>query len=81
LQREIFSGMVGGMKTASEIIDYLGRDRIKTAVGVHDDAVRKAKSAGTLPASWYHALEVLAGHALPRDAFNFKGDQHDRPSP
>jgi hypothetical protein len=61
------------MKTAPEIIDFIGQDRIMAALGVKDDAVRKAKASGVLPASWYHTLEVLAGRPLERQAFSFKG--------
>lgn len=61
------------METASEIIEFIGQDRIMAALSVKDDAVRKAKTAGVLPASWFHTLENLAGRPLPRKAFNFKG--------
>ncbi len=61
------------MKTAADIIDYIGHESIKAALSVQDDAVRKAKASGKLPASWYDACERLAGRPLPRDAFNFKG--------
>lgn len=61
------------MKTASDIIEFIGADRIKGALSVKDDAVRKALKAGVLPASWFHTLENLAGRPLPREAFNFKG--------
>ncbi len=70
---DFFSGIVSSMKTAPEIIDFIGQDRITAALSVKDDAVRKARSAGVLPASWYHTLEQLAGRPLPRDAFSFKG--------
>lgn len=43
------------------------------ALNVQADAVRKAKSAGILPASWYDAMERLAGRPLPRNVFSFKG--------
>ena len=61
------------MFTASEIIDYIGHDAIRDALAVKDDAVRKAKAAGKMPASWYDTCERLAGRPLPREAFNFKG--------
>ena len=60
------------MNTAPEIIDYVGRDRIMAALGVKEDAVRKARSAGIFPASWYHTMETLAGRPLPRSVFSFK---------
>lgn len=65
--------MVMVMKTASEIIDYLGgRDAVAAVVGVQNDAVRIAESKGYLPAPWYHLLENMAGRPLPRECFTFK---------
>ena len=61
------------MNTASEIIDFVGAERIKEALSVKDDAVRKARTAGIMPASWYDAVERLAGRPLPRSLFTFKG--------
>ena len=61
------------MKTASDIIDFVGPDRAMAALGVQRDAIRKARASGELPASWYDAMEKLAGRPLPREAFSFKG--------
>lgn len=65
--------MVPGMKTPSDIIDLIGADRVKAAVGVEDRRIRQARLDDTLPASWYDALERLAGRDLPRSLFSFKG--------
>ncbi len=62
-----------GMKTASEIIDFVGQDAVMAELKVQADAVRKAKASGVLPASWYDAMERLAGRPLPRSVFSFKG--------
>ena len=62
------------MKTAAEIIEYIGQAKIEAALGVKADAVRKARASGILPASWYDTLERLAGMSLPRDVFSFKGE-------
>lgn len=67
------SGHGRRMKTASAIIDFVTQAAACEAIGVQPDAVRKAVSAGKLPASWYHTLERLAGRPLPRDVFTFKG--------
>jgi hypothetical protein len=61
------------MKTASEIIDYVGGDSaVADAIGVGQDAVRKARKSGTLPSAWLDALEGLARRPLPREAFSFR---------
>ena len=75
LRGDFFSGNVFSMKTAPEIIDYVGQDAIMAELGVQADAVRKARAAGVLPASWYDAMERLAGRPLPRSVFTFKGAQ------
>lgn len=61
------------MKTAHDIIEYAGRDRLMAAVNVKEGAVRMALKEGKLPASWYHALEQLCGRPLDRSLFTFKG--------
>lgn len=73
LRDDFFSGIVGGMKTAPEIIDYIGQDALMAALNVQADAVRKARKSGVLPAAWYDAMERLAGRPLPRSLFSFKG--------
>ena len=61
------------MKTASEIIDYVGGDgAVAAAIGVGTDAVRKARKAERLPAAWLDTLEGLARRPLPREAFSFR---------
>jgi len=61
------------MKTASDIIEAAGRDRIKAEFGVKDRVLQIYASTGILPASWFYALERLTGEELPRDVFSFKG--------
>jgi hypothetical protein len=61
------------MKTASEIIDYLGRDDVAASLGIKPHAVAVRAAEGKLPAAWYHKLEQMAGRPLPRDCFSFKG--------
>ena len=68
-----FPGMVQGMKTAAEIIDFISQDAVCAELQITPDAVRKAVVKGELPSSWYNALERLAGRPLPRDVFSFKG--------
>jgi hypothetical protein len=64
---------VDGMKTASDIIAYLGgREAVADLVGVKLNAVRMAETAGKLPAAWFMAIEQAARQPLPRDAFTFK---------
>ncbi len=73
LARYFFLRHCIAMNTASDIIEFIGPSAIKNALGVQDDAVRKAKAVGKLPASWYDTCERLAGRPLPRSAFTFKG--------
>ena len=61
------------MENAQQIIDALGVKAIAKTVDVTDDAVRQARRGNKLPAAWFHALELMAGHSLPRSAFSFKG--------
>ena len=62
------------MKTASDIVAYLGgRAAVSEIVGVKENAVRMAETAGKLPAPWYAALCRKAGKPLPEAAFTFKG--------
>jgi len=61
------------MEKASDIIDFVGKDAAAVALGISQDAIRVRLAQGKLPASWYHALERLAGRPLPRSAFSFKG--------
>lgn len=60
------------MKTLSEILDFVGRDRFMAEVGVKASAVRMAEKAGKAPALWYDAMERLAGRPLDRKLFSFK---------
>lgn len=73
LTGNFFRPIVRGMKTASEIVQFIDRDRLRAALQVKPDAIRKALVKGKLPAAWYHVCEQLAGRPLPRDAFSFKG--------
>lgn len=65
------------MKTLSEILDFIGRERLMAEVGVKSSAVRMAEKSGKAPALWYDAMERLAGRPLPRDLFTFKAVKHD----
>jgi len=62
-----------GMRTQSEIIEYIGRDRIAAAFGITGQAVSMQVKAGKFPAAWYDQLEHMAGRPLPRELFKFKG--------
>ena len=60
------------MKTASDIIEAIGRPRIKAAYGVGDRALQLYAKHNSLPASWYDGMEKMAGVALDRRIFTFK---------
>ena len=61
------------MKTAAQIIDYIGLATLRAALQVKPDAIRKARRKGQMPAAWYDTCERLAGRPLPRDVFSFRG--------
>lgn len=63
------------MKTASDIIATVGRDKIKAEFGVKDRVLQVYAATGILPAAWFDAMERLAGETLPRRLFSFKGVQ------
>jgi hypothetical protein len=73
LASEDFFGDGRHMKTASDIIDTIGAERVMSAVGVKKRRIDQARQDGRLPASWYHILEEMTGEALPRRLFTFKG--------
>ena len=60
------------MKTASEIIAEVGRDRIKAVFAVADRVLQTYAKANRLPAAWFDGLEIMTGQSLPRDLFTFK---------
>ena len=60
------------MKTVSDIIQAVGRPRIKAAYGIGDRALQLYAQQNSLPSSWYDGLEKMAGVSLPRDLFTFK---------
>lgn len=61
------------MKTAREIIGFVGRTTLAAKLQVKEGAIDQALHKGILPAGWYHACEQLAGRPLPRECFSFKG--------
>jgi len=65
--------LLSGMENASDIIDALGVKAIAKALDISEDAVRLARRQNKMPAAWFDTLETMAGFALPRDCFTFKG--------
>ena len=61
------------MNTASDIIQAIGRDRIKSEFDVGDRLLQIYAKDGLLPASWFDGCEKMAGTELPRRLFTFKG--------
>jgi hypothetical protein len=61
------------MKTAQDIIDTIGRERVMDLFGVKVRVIQHHLARGTLPADWYAGLCDLAGQDLPRHLFTFKG--------
>ena len=61
------------MKTLTEVLDKIGREKLAQEVGVKMPAIRKAERSGVAPAMWYDAMERLAKRKLPRTICHFKG--------
>lgn len=72
------AGMVDGMKTPREILQYVGIEAAANSLGVSVVRVDRAQRDGKLPASWLDALERLARRPLDRAAFAFKGNEGER---
>lgn len=70
-----FAAILPAMKTAQDIIDYIGAETAMKALGVKPSAVRMAVKKNKLAASWYDALERLCGRPLDRALFTFKGQE------
>ena len=64
------------MKTAAEIIEAIGRDRIKQRLGVKDRVVRHYIATGVLPALWYADICDLIGGEVPRECFSRRSNEH-----
>lgn len=62
------------MKTASDIIEAIGRPRIRAGLAVEDRVIREYARIGKLPAAWFDFCEKAAGQQLDRGAFSFKPD-------
>lgn len=68
-----FAPMLIDMKNTYEIIEHVGGVKVVAErLGVSPHAVRVHRRDNKLPASWYHALENMAGMTLPRELFSFK---------
>ncbi len=60
------------MKNVPDLITFIGADRMASALGLTPHSIEKAKTQRRFPASWYDALERLAGRPLDRKMFSFK---------
>jgi len=60
------------MNTPREILEFIGPERARVALGVGKARMRQALGEDRLPASWLHTLEELARRPLPRECFSFK---------
>lgn len=60
------------MKTASDIIASVGKDKIKTVFAVADRVLQTYAKENRLPAAWFDGLETMTGQSLPRGLFTFK---------
>jgi hypothetical protein len=67
------------MDSTRQILDILGRHDVAAALGVTYFRVERATRAKQLPASWFDALEKMAGQSLPRHLFAFKYGKTETP--
>ena len=67
------------MDSTRQLLDTLGRRDVATALGVSYFRVERATRAKRLPASWFDALEKMAGQPLPRHLFTFKYGNAETP--
>jgi len=72
LAQNIFPWQCLGMKTASDIIEAVGREKLKAVFGVANRVLQVYAQSNRLPASWFDGMEQMTGAALPRDLFTFK---------
>jgi hypothetical protein len=61
------------MENTKQIIDSIGKPRIKAAMGVTDSQINKHSAADVMPAAWFDFCEKATGQKLPRHLFSFKG--------
>jgi hypothetical protein len=60
------------MKTAQDIINRIGKPRLKAGLGVADRTINQYAQEGKLPASWFDFCEKATGKKLDRALFSFK---------
>ena len=60
------------MEHVSDIINKIGKPRIKAAYGISDSILNRYIRDNALPAAWFDGLEKMTGQALPRNLFTFK---------
>ena len=63
------------MKTAHEIIQKIGKHRVRNGLGVADRTIDEHTHKGILPASWFDFCEKATRRRLDRRLFSFKGDR------
>ena len=60
------------METVSDIIKFIGRNRVEAAFGVSKRRVDQWLQFNVIPSLYFHGLERMAGQPLPRGLFSFK---------
>lgn len=59
--------------TAREILDAIGKPRLRNGLGVNDRTINDCGAQGKITASWFDFCEKATGRKLPRHLFTFKG--------
>lgn len=63
------------MNTVAETVEFIGAEKMAQSLGLSIYSIEKAKTQRRFPASWYDALERLAGRPLDRKLFHFRSLQ------
>jgi len=61
--------------TVRELLDVLGREKVRLALGVEKPSIKAAISKGVMSGHWFGAIEKLCNEQnvrLSRELFNFR---------
>ncbi|AEV37527.1 hypothetical protein PSE_3019 [Pseudovibrio sp. FO-BEG1] len=72
--------MLRVMTDAKQVLQSLGREAVKSALGVKQSAIYAAEGKGVFPAAWFDAPDSMGasqGVSVPRTLFNWKHASED----
>lgn len=65
------------METARDIVDAIGRKRLRRRLGVSEQAISNALAAGSFPPAWYAEMLALSAEqrvSLPIAVFRWRAE-------